>query len=89
MIMADKYNVQGLKVACRSILLDKLTPANSINCAIIGYHCNDETLKEAAMKKIVSSGKSIKEIEDYEEPKKYPDLSIAMLEQYSSKLSLK
>ena len=89
MIMAEKYNVQGLVDTCRSVLLGKLTPANSIRGAIIGYHCNDDTLKDAAMKKIVSSGKSIKEIQDYEELKKYPELSIEMLEHYSSTLLLK
>ena len=89
MIMAEKYNLQGLQAASRSILLGKLTPANSIRAAIVGYHCNDDILKDAAMKKIVSSGKSIKEIKDYEELKKYPELSIEMLEHYSSTLSLK
>ena len=89
MIMADKYNVQGLKAACCSILLGKLSPANSIRGAIIGYHCNDDILKDAAMIKIVSSGKTIKEIQDYKELKKYPELSIEMLEHYSSILSLK
>ena len=55
MVMAEKYNVQGLKEACSSILLEKLSPANSIRTAIIGYHCNDDRLKDVAMKKIVTS----------------------------------
>ena len=84
MILSDKYNVQGLKKACQSVLLEELTPENSIRGAIIGYHCNDDILKDAALKKIVRSGKSIKEIQDYEELKKYPELSIEMLEHYSS-----
>ena len=89
MVMAEKYNVQGLKEACSSILLKKLSPANSIRAAIIGYHCNIDILKRAAMKKIVSSGKTIKQIRDYEELKHYPELSIEMLEHFSSTLLLK
>ena len=89
MVMTEKYNVQGLKEACSSILLEKLSPANSIRAAIIGYHCNDDRLKVLAMNKIVSSGKTIKEIQDYEELKNYPELSIEMLEHFSSTLLLK
>ena len=74
---------------CRSILLGKVTPSNYIRAAIIVYLDNYDILKDAAMKKIVSSGKTIKEIQDYEELKKYPELSIEMLEHYSSSLLLK
>ena len=40
MMMAEKYNVQGLMHCCRSILLGKLTPENYIRGAIVGYLCN-------------------------------------------------
>lgn len=84
MLIGDKYNVKGLIVASRKTLLKRMAPSNYIRAAILGHLCNDDILKEAAIKTIVGSGKNIKDIEDYEELMKYPDLGIEMLKCYSS-----
>jgi len=44
----------------------------------------DRILKEAAMRVMVRSGKSLKKMDDWEELKNYPELSLEMLEYYSS-----
>ena len=80
MMMADKYDVKGLTEICRYAIVDKLSTENLVRAAILGYLCNDPQLKTAAVAKLIKSGKSIKEVEGWQELKKYPELSIEMLE---------
>ena len=82
--MADKYNIKGLIAACRKTLLKRMVPSNYIRAAILGHLCNDDILKEAAIKTIVGCGKNIEDIEEYQELLKHPDLGIEMLKCYSS-----
>ena len=78
MLMADKYDVRGLMAVSRRALIDKLTTENLVRAAILGYLCGDDEMKNAAAAKLSRSGKSIKEVEGWEELKKYPELSFEM-----------
>ena len=78
MLMADKYDVRGLVDVSRRALIEKLTTDNLVRAAILGYLCGDDQVKSAAAAKLSRSGKSIKEIEGWEELKKYPELSFEM-----------
>ena len=77
--MADKYNVKGLISICRELLMKRMTPKYFVRVSILGYLTNDETLKNAAMKAMAGTGKGIKEMENWEELKKYPDLSFDIM----------
>ena len=78
--MAEKYNVQGLMSMCRDILIKQMTPHYFVRAAILGHLTNDATLKSAAMKAMTETGKGIKQLEDWEELKKYPDLSFDIMD---------
>ena len=78
-LMAEKYNVKGLISMCREILIKGMTSKYFVRAAILAYHTNDDTLKSAAMMAMAESGKGIKEMEDWEELKKYPDLSFDIM----------
>ena len=78
MLMADKYDVRGLMDVSRRAIIDKLSTENLVRAAILGYLCSDDEVKNAAATKLSRSGKSIKEIEGWEELKKYPELSFEM-----------
>ena len=83
MVLSDKYNIRGLMEVCSLVLIKKMTIENLYRAAILGYLCNDEVLKDAAMQKLVRSKKSIKEIEGWEELTKFPQLAFEMLDFYS------
>ena len=83
MVLSDKYNVKGLMQVCSHVLIKKITIKNLYRAAILGYLCNDEVLKDAAMQKLVRSGKRIKEIDGWDELKKIPDLTAEILDFYS------
>ena len=78
--MAEKYNVKGLMNISREILIRSMEPKNYIRAAILGYLTNNRKLKDAAMKAIVETGNSLKKIENWEELKKYPELSFELLD---------
>ena len=77
--MAEKYNVQGLIKLCREFLIKQMTPKYFVRAAILAYHTNDEALKSATMTAMAETGKGIKEMEDWEQLKKYPDLSLDIM----------
>ena len=79
-VMADKYNVQGLVGICREILIKNMGPENVVRGAVVAYLTDDKTLKDAAMQEIVKNGKVAKGMKDWEELKKYPELSFEMLD---------
>ena len=83
MMVSDKYNVKRLTEVCRYFLINKMTINNLHRAAILGYMCNDEVLKDAAMQKLIRSGKNIRGIDGWEELRKIPDLSFEILEFYS------
>ena len=78
-VMADKYNVQGLVGICRDILIKNMGPEQVVRGAIVAYLTDDKTLKDAAMQEIVKNGKVAKSMKDWEELKKYPELSFEVL----------
>ena len=78
--MAEKYNVKGLMNIWREHLIQSMENKHFVRAAILGYLTNNKKLKDAAMKAIVETGDSIKKIEDWEELKKYPELSFEMLD---------
>ena len=78
LLLAEKYNVQGLINICKKYLIKWMTPARYIRVAILGYLCNDKSLKEAVAEAI--QGKKVSEIEDWNRLKEYPDLMMEMLE---------
>ena len=78
-VMADKYNVQGLVGICRDILIKNMGPEQVVRGAIVAYLTDDKTLKDAAMQEIVKNGKVAKDMKDWEELKKYPELSFEVL----------
>ena len=78
--MAEKYNVQGLMSVCRDILIKQMTPEYFVRAAILSYLTNDTMLKSATMKAMAETGKGIKQLEDWEELKKYPDLSFDIMD---------
>ena len=84
MVFADKYNAKGLLLVCRYIILEILSDNNLVHIAILGDQLCDRILKEAAMTVMVRSGKSLKKMDDWEELKNYPELSLEMFEYYSS-----
>ena len=78
-VMADKYNVQGLVSICRDILIKQMSPQNVVRGAVVAYLTNDEILKDAAKQEIVNNGKVIQNMKDWEEVKKYPELCFEIL----------
>ena len=84
MVFADKYNAKCLLLVCREIILEILSDSNLVHIAILGDQLRDRILKEAAMRVMVRSGKSLKKLDDWEELKNYPELSLEMFEYYSS-----
>ena len=84
MMIADKYNAKGLIQICRTVILDLMTDTNVVHVAILGHQFNDDVLKESAMERMANSGKNIKEVEDSEILKSYPELSFDLLEYFSS-----
>ena len=78
-LLAEKYNVKELVKICRGILIKRMTTKSFVRAAILAYLTNDETLKNAAVAAMAETGKGIKEMEDWEELKKYPDLGFDML----------
>ena len=86
MMMSDKYNVRGLIEVCRCFLIKRMTLDNLYRAAILGHLYDDEILKDAAMQKLVKSGKSIKGIEGWKDLKKYPELAFEVFEFYSQSM---
>ena len=85
MVLVDKCNAKGLLLVCRDIILEILSDNNLVHIAILGDQLQDRILKEAAMRMMVSSGKSFKELDDWEELRNYTELmSFEMFEYYSS-----
>ena len=78
--MAEKYNVQGLKTACRRFLVQHMTSELFVHTAILGYLNNDKILKDRAVQAMVDSDKTVNELEGWAELKKYPELSFEILE---------
>ena len=78
-VMADKYNVQGLVSICRDILIKQMSTEHIVRGAVVAYLTNDEILKAAAMQEIVKNRKVIKNMKDWEELKKHPELSFEIL----------
>ena len=86
LLLGEKYNVQGLVNICKKYLIKWMTPARYIRVAILGYLCNDRSLKEAAADAIQEiRGKKVSEIEDWNLLEKYPKLSMEMLEMCMSR----
>ena len=71
---------------CSHVLIKKMTIENLYRAAILGYLCNDEVLKDAAMQKLVRSGMNISTIQGWDELKKIPELSFEILEFYSKSM---
>ena len=96
MVLADKYNVEGLIQICRDIILESLDndrahqtnitdSSNVVGAIILGYQLNDDTLKHGAMEKLVRHGKMyLKEFAKWDELKKYPDLMMEIMENYGT-----
>ena len=91
MLLADKYNAKGLIRICRETLIEILKPdhhygdsSNIVKAAILGYQLNDKLLMEAAMKCMVERELSLKELEDWETLKEYPELMSDMFDYHSS-----
>ena len=78
LLLAEKYNVQGLVNICKKYLIKEMTPSRYIRVAILGYLCNNRGLKEAVAEAI--QGKKPSDIEDWNRLKEYPDLMMEMLE---------
>ena len=86
LLLGEKYNVQGLVNICKKYLIKWMTPARSIRVAILGYLCNDRSLKEAAADAIQEiQGKKVSDVEDWNLLEKYPKLSMEMLEMCMSR----
>lgn len=83
MMMSDKYNVKGLMDISRYILIKEMTVDNLYRAAILGDMCNDDVLKDAAMQKLIRSGKNIKGIEGWEALNEFPALSLEIAEFFS------
>ena len=60
----------------------KMAMDNLYRGAILGYLYNDGALKDAAMQKLFRSGKSVREIDGWEELKKFPELAFEMVDFY-------
>ena len=86
MTISEKYLVEGLMEVCQCFLVKKMTVDNLHRALILGHHYNDNILKDAAMQKLVRSGKNIKEIQGWKELKKYPELAFEVLEFYSESM---
>ena len=91
-LLADKYNAKGLIRICKEMLFEilKRPPWDEhpsyyiVKAAILGYQLNDASLKEAAMKCMVESEYSLKDLQDWEALNKYPELMSEMFEYHSS-----
>ena len=86
MKLSNKYLVQGLMEVCQCFLIKKMTVDNLYRAIILGHLYNDENLKDAAMQKLVKSGKNVKEIEGWKELKTYPKLAFEVFEFYSESM---
>ena len=86
MMISEKYNVRGLAEVCRCLLIKKMSVDNLYRGAILGHLYDDEILKDAAMQKLVRSGKSMKGIQGWKELKKYPELAFEVFEFYSQSM---
>ena len=86
MMISEKYNIRGLAKICRCFLIKKMTIDNLYRAAILGHLYEDAILKDAAMQKLVRSGKSMKGIEGWKELKRYPDLAFEVFEFYSQSM---
>ena len=96
MVLADKYNAKGLIQICRDTILESLdndmdpesnivNSSNVVGAIILGYQLNDDTLKHEAMTKLVYHGKmDLKEFDKWDELKKYPDLMIDIIKDFST-----
>ena len=81
LLLGEKYNVQGLVNICKKYIIKWMTPARYIRVAILGYLCNDRSLKKAAADGIQEiQGKKVSEIEDWNLLEKYPKLMMEMFE---------
>ena len=81
--MSDKYNVNGLMDVCRCFLIKKMTVDNVYRAAILGHLHSDDVLKDAALQKLVKSGKSFKEIPNWKDLSNYQDLTFEIIDFYS------
>ena len=60
-----------------------------VKAAILGYQLNDTSIKDAAIKCMVELEISLKELQDWENLEKYPELMSEMFENYSSAMIYK
>ena len=86
LMISEKYYVRGLMEVCRCFLIKKMSVDNLYRAAILGHLHDDEILKDAAMQKLVKSGKSVKGIQGWKELKKYPELAFEIFEFYSQSM---
>ena len=86
MHLSHKYNVRGLEEICQGFLIKQMTEDKLYRAVILGHLFNDEILKDAAMHKLISSRKAVKEIKGWEQLEAHPKLGMEILNLYSQSM---
>ena len=84
MMMADKYNVHALVAACQDYLLRNIKADNVVHILILGYLCEKDELKNAAISMMGKKVGPLKELEDWSKLEDYPKLLMEILDQIKS-----
>ena len=84
MMMADKYNVHALVAACQDYLLRNIKADNVVHILILGYLCEKDELKNAAISMMGKKVGPLKELEDWSKLEGYPKLLMEILDQIKS-----
>ena len=84
---ADKYGVDGLKMACEKVIIQGITPQNVIETMLLANTFNSSELKEACMKYWVRNPSDIQKTEEWKTLKQeHVELRTEMLEKLAESL---
>ena len=74
--VGDKYQVTSLTKACASMLAENICTNNAVQAAILGFLCNNDSMKSKAIKAILDRDKGVTlgSMKGYKDLKGYPDL---------------
>ena len=74
--VGDKYQVDSLTQTCAAKLAENICTDNAVQAAIIGFLCNNDSMKIKAIEAIVNrdKGVTLSSMKGYKELRSYPDL---------------
>ena len=74
--VGDKYQVDSLTQACAAKLAENICTDNAVQAAILGFLCNNGSMKSKAIEAIVNrdKGVTLSSMKGYKELRSYPDL---------------